>query len=547
MAPAIMKKQRRRKRRGKKGSKQADVPFYAALPSSALKSAEEKAEEDAMEVEYVVEKNVEGLDKPEYEEFSKIFDYFVGDDDDEMKEGGDEEETVDQKAEEEEEEEEVVEKSKTQLRKERRPKIEVLKLLVDNPGVVELHDANAADPWLLVYLKGYRNTVAVPRHWLQRRKYLANKRGADKIPYELPDFIANTGISTIRQAVLDKEEAATSKASQRERTQGKMGKIDIDYQILYDAFFRFQTKPKLTGHGELYYEGKEFEVDVQERRPGVLSPALRKALGMPEKGHYPPPWLVNMQRCGPPPAYPGLRIPGVNAPVPPGAVLGMHVGGWGRPPTDEQGRPLYSTAVEDSKFVDQRLVVQPSKEHWGELQVMEEEEEQPQYVPEQEEEEYDALAVDDEDMAGGTVSVATTVGFETPANLDLRKQRPAAPAAPQAPGRQQLYQELVQEKTSVGNQVFGSNFRYVTPGAERVDLIRSQKGEQVNITLDPSDLEAAESGLTEDIIKKKYEEQRAAEKAASKREDFSDMVAADSARRKQREKKKDKKKDKFKF
>ena len=34
----------------------------------------------------------------------------------------------------------------------------------------------------------------------------------------------------------------------------------------------------------------------------------------------PPPWLVNMQRYGPPPSYPGLRIPGLNSPLPPGSV-----------------------------------------------------------------------------------------------------------------------------------------------------------------------------------------------------------------------------------
>ena len=33
-----------------------------------------------------------------------------------------------------------------------------------------------------------------------------------------------------------------------------MGKIDIDYQKLHDAFFKWQTKPKLTIHGDLYYE-----------------------------------------------------------------------------------------------------------------------------------------------------------------------------------------------------------------------------------------------------------------------------------------------------
>ena len=40
----------------------------------------------------------------------------------------------------------------------------------------------------------------------------------------------------------------------------KLGKIDIDYQKLHDAFFKWQTKPRMTMHGDLYYEGKEFEI-----------------------------------------------------------------------------------------------------------------------------------------------------------------------------------------------------------------------------------------------------------------------------------------------
>ena len=40
----------------------------------------------------------------------------------------------------------------------------------------------------------------------------------------------------------------------RERVRPKMGKIDIDYQKLHDAFFRWQTKPKMSIHGDLYYE-----------------------------------------------------------------------------------------------------------------------------------------------------------------------------------------------------------------------------------------------------------------------------------------------------
>ena len=71
--------------------------------------------------------------------------------------------------------------------------------------------------------------------------------------------------------------------------------------MLHDAFFKFQTKPRLTKLGDVYYEGKEFEVALREKRPGDVSEELKKALGMTDGG--PPPWLVNMQRYGPPPSY----------------------------------------------------------------------------------------------------------------------------------------------------------------------------------------------------------------------------------------------------
>ncbi|KAK2656065.1 hypothetical protein Ddye_009117 [Dipteronia dyeriana] len=61
-------------------------------------------------------------------------------------------------------------------------------------------DAIAVDPKLLVFLKAYRNTVHVPRHWCQKRKFLQGKRGIEKQPFQLPDFIVATGIAKIRQA-----------------------------------------------------------------------------------------------------------------------------------------------------------------------------------------------------------------------------------------------------------------------------------------------------------------------------------------------------------
>ena len=60
----------------------------------------------------------------------------------------------------------------------------------------------------------------------------------------------------------EKEENKKLKQKQRDRMQPKVGKLDIDYQVLHDAFFKHQTKPHLTRLGEIYYEGKEFEARV---------------------------------------------------------------------------------------------------------------------------------------------------------------------------------------------------------------------------------------------------------------------------------------------
>merc|ERR1712070_1157887 len=90
-----------------------------------------------------------------------------------------------------------------------------LKQLVRRPDVVEVHDVTAADPRLLVHLKSYRNTVGVPRHWCQKRKYLQGKRGIDKQPFQLPEFIARTGITEIRSTVQAKEGDMSLKQQQR--------------------------------------------------------------------------------------------------------------------------------------------------------------------------------------------------------------------------------------------------------------------------------------------------------------------------------------------
>ena len=133
---------------------------------------------------------------------------------------------------------------------------------------------------------------------------LQGKRGIEKPPFDLPDFIKKTGIMEMREALQEKEDKQGLKSKMREKARPKMGKIDIDYQKLHDAFFKWQTKPRMTLHGDLYYEGKEFEIRLKEKKPGDLSDDLRTSLGMPvgPNAHkVPPPWLIAMQR------YPDIK------------------------------------------------------------------------------------------------------------------------------------------------------------------------------------------------------------------------------------------------
>ena len=183
-----------------------------------------------------------------------------------------------------------------------------LKSKAPYPEVVEPWDTNANDPELLIHFKCMPNTVPVPIHWAQNGKYLQSQRGKVRKPYKLPDYIEATGISRIRLIELPVHISLQQKT--RRRMRPKLGRTDIDYQILYDAFFKYQTKKRLTKLGEVYYEGKEIDKRMSKYRPGKLSRNLRNALGISSTTI--PPFVQNMQRYGPPPSYPFLKIPGVN-------------------------------------------------------------------------------------------------------------------------------------------------------------------------------------------------------------------------------------------
>lgn len=90
-------------------------------------------------------------------------------------------------------------------------KIFDLKMQVKRPDLVEAWDVTSKDPIFLLECKQVRNSVPVPRHWAQKRRYLQYKRGIHKIPFKLPDFIEQTGISKLRQKASEADEAKTLK------------------------------------------------------------------------------------------------------------------------------------------------------------------------------------------------------------------------------------------------------------------------------------------------------------------------------------------------
>lgn len=407
--------------------------------------------------------------------------------------------------------------SKKQRRLANRLSVAELKQLVKRPDVVEVHDVTAADPRLLVYLKSYRNTVAVPRHWSLKRKYLQGKRGIEKPPFELPDCIKYTGIDKIREAFNEKEGKMSNKGKARANMTGATGKTEIEYQLLYDAFFKFKSSEKnLTSHGDLYYESKEFETKPKEHVPGVLSDALREALGMPQRHGdngigaaaaelYAPPYLINMQRYGPPPDYPKLKIAGLNAPIPQGASYGYNPGEWGKPPVDEYGQSRYGNVFAEQESASHNDV--DTKSRWGSLISSDEEDSSEEESDSEEDSDDDT----DDDLADGIATPDTltsgissvTSGMETPSAIDLRKGRTSVSSIPEENEPQTAYTIIPQTKAKIGSgELFGSTHRYVLPNKNGSGSAAAAGG--VQVALDPSDVGA---GLSQEEMQRRYNEQ----------------------------------------
>ena len=431
-------------------------------------------------------------------------------------------------------------KSKKQLKRENKLSVAELKAYVRRPELVDWTDTSSREPTLLVALKGTRNIVPVPAHWNMKREYLSSKRGIEKPQWEPPQYIKDTGVPGQRDEALKKTEESTLKSKQREKVQPKMGKAEVDYSKLYDAFFRYQTKPPMSRFGEIYYEGKEYETNLRHLQPGLLSDELREALNMPPNA--PPPWLINQQRFGPPPSYPALKIPGLNAPPPEGGSWGFNPGGYGRPPVDEANRPLYGGdifGVPQNK--QEQRHEQIERKLWGELVAPDSEDED-----EEESEEDGDGEMGEGEMASGmatqtdglqsmsgisSVTPSDIGGTETSQEFAIRKDRRGTETE-QSSHPRSAGQVIPEQQASTAG-FFGSDRRYDLSGSNQERGTKRKAGD-VEVSVDVDTL-MAQGKMSKEDLQKQYDAGRKAEAAGQwaqlNDEDFTSFIAEQSSKR----------------
>jgi splicing factor 3B subunit 2 len=176
-----------------------------------------------------------------------------------------------------------------EMRRFGRPTITVLNLIARRAVFIESHDTNIPGRFFFAEHKNVRNNIPVPSHWSQKRHNLNFKKGSETPRYRLPKYLETSGISQMRAALQEIDDKKWLWHKFRDRTQGKSNDFEVSQKLLYDAFYRNQTKPSLTRFGDVYFEGKEFMPNKRLIRPGKLSNKLMEALWISERD--PPPWL----------------------------------------------------------------------------------------------------------------------------------------------------------------------------------------------------------------------------------------------------------------
>ena len=118
-----------------------------------------------------------------------------------------------------------------------------------------------------------------------------------------------------------------------------------------------------------------------------------------------------------------------------GCSFGYHAGGWGKPPVDERGRPLYGDVFGVENPVGQYEDEKPSEQLWGELDSDEESSSDDESEDESEEEgDQDGTGVPTQAEPSSTLpdGMETPSGtqsqvpdpMQAPAEIELRKSQP---------------------------------------------------------------------------------------------------------------------------
>merc|ERR1712150_367571 len=227
---------------------------------------------------------------------------------------------------------------------------------------------------------------------------------------------------------------------------------------------------------------------------------------------------------------------------PEGCAFGYHAGGWGKPPVDETGKPLYGD-VFGTQGTDFTVPVQEEevdKSRWGELESESSEEEESSEDEDEDEDEPDKAGLVTPGDAGlvtpsGVSSVP--IGVETPDMIELRKRR-IEDAMDQGGDTPALpYQILPEKKQQVGQDGWmGSAHVYdmsavqqTVSGKKAADKLAS---EGIEVALNPEELD-----LDSAAMQAKYDQSMREHQAHLEKEDLSDMVAEHAAKQSKKRKK----------
>jgi len=222
----------------------------------------------------------------------------------------------------------------------------------------------------------------------------------------------------------------------------------------------------------------------------------------------PTPWLIAQQRFGPPPAYPDLKIPGLNAPIPPGHEYGYNEMQWGKPPVDRNGHPLYGNPFDTYYEPDYNNMGDGN--FWGQIEEISDDEESSDEESSEESDDKEEEEKLPEGVLSGTLSgqsgitsgIGSTSGTlsassQSQTDFNLRKSMDSTPDSTS----NQLYQVLQQKDNTIkSNEVFGSTHVYDIKKMDQAD--EPSSGRRFDMSINPDEI----GQLDEQKLKRKFED-----------------------------------------